>query len=158
MADSSTPPNTPVDLRKLMADLDAGKLMSEIQNILKQYKLPGVDVEAIAASQKKNIEAITSANRAAAEGLQALAKRQAELLQETMRETSQAAVEMSKSMDPSDVAARQTDLFRSAFERGVTAMREMADIFSNSNRQATDAINARIVATLEEIRDYALKK
>ena len=155
MADS---PTSPIDLRKLMSDFDAGKLMSEVQKILQQYKIPGVDVDAIAASQKKNVEAVTTANRAAAEGLQTLAKRQAELLQETMRETSQAAAEMAKSMNPSDIVVKQTELMHSAFERGVTAMREMADIVSNSNRQATDAINSRIAATLEEVRGYALKK
>lgn len=157
MADTKTP-NSPIDLRKLMGDFDATKLMTDMQNMLKQYKLPGVDMEAFAASQKKNIEAVTTANRAAAEGLQALAKRQAEVLQETMRETSQAVAEMSKSMNPSDVMAKQADLVRSAFEKGVTTMREMADIVSKSNREATDAINARITSTLEEIRGLALKK
>jgi phasin family protein len=157
MADTKTP-NSPIDLRKLMSDFDPSKLMTDMQNMLKQYKLPGVDMEAFAASQKKNIEAVTTANRAAAEGLQALAKRQAEVLQETMRETSQAVAEMSKSMNPADVVAKQADLVRSAFEKGVTTMREMADIVSKSNREATDAINARITSTLEEIRGLALKK
>lgn len=157
MADTKTP-NSPIDLRKLMGDFDATKLMTDMQNMLKQYKLPAVDMEAFAASQKKNIEAVTTANRAAAEGLQALAKRQAEVLQETMRETSQAVAEMSKSMNPGDVMAKQAELVRSAFEKGVTTMREMADIVSKSNREATDAINARITSTLEEIRGLALKK
>lgn len=157
MADTKTP-NSPIDLRKLMGDFDATKLMTDMQNMLKQYKLPAVDMEAFAASQKKNIEAVTTANRAAAEGLQALAKRQAEVLQETMRETSQAVAEMSKSMNPGDVMAKQAELVRSAFEKGVSTMREMADIVSKSNREATDAINARITSTLEEIRGLALKK
>ena len=150
--------DSPTDLRKLMADFDPGKLMADMQNMLKQYKLPAVDLEAFAASQKKNIEAVNAANRAAVEGLQALAKRQAEVLQETMRETSQAVSELTKSTSPADVVAKQADLVRSAFEKGVTTMREMADIVSKSNREATDAINARITATLEEIRSLVLKK
>lgn len=157
MADP-TQPTSPIDLRKLMADFDAGKLMGEFQNMLKQYNVPGVDMEAVAASQKKNIEAVTAANRAAVEGLQTLARRQTEVLQETMRETSQAVAAMSKSASPSDVVAKQAELMRSAFEKGVTTMREMADIVSKSNREATDAINARIIATLDEIRGLALKK
>lgn len=157
MADP-TQPTSPIDLRKLMADFDAGKLMGEFQNMLKQYNVPGVDMEAVAASQKKNIEAVTAANRAAVEGLQTLARRQTEVLQETMRETSQAVAAMSKSANPSDVVAKQAELMRSAFEKGVTTMREMADIVSKSNREATDAINARIIATLDEIRGLALKK
>lgn len=150
-------PNTP-DVQKLLSSFDPTKIMGEVQNLLKQYKLPGIDIEAIAATQKKNIEALTAANRTAVEGLQALAKRQSEVLQETMREASQAVAELSKSSSPGDLVAKQAELVRSAFEKGVSTMREMADIVSKSNREATDTINARITATLEEVRGLALKK
>ena len=39
-------PETPSDVRKLMTEFDPNKLISEFQNMLKQYKLPGVDIEA----------------------------------------------------------------------------------------------------------------
>jgi phasin family protein len=65
---------------------------------------------------------------------------------------------MSKSTNPADLVAKQAELVRHAFEKGVTTMREMADIVSKSNRDAADTINARITATLEEIRGLALKK
>lgn len=151
-------PNSPIDIQKLLAGFDPTKVMSEVQNLLKQYKLPGIDIEAIAATQKKNIEALTAANRTAVEGLQALAKRQTEVLQETMREASQAVAEMSKSSSPGDLVAKQAELVRGAFEKGVTTMREMADIVSKSNREASATITARITATLEEVRGLALKK
>ena len=157
MADPKTP-DSPIDVQKLMAGFDPTKVMSEVQNLLKQYKLPGIDVEAIAATQKKNIEALTAANRSAVEGFQTLAKRQTEVLQETMREASRAVKDMTTSSSPGDLVAKQAEFMRSAFEKGVTTMREMADIVSKSNREATDTINARITATLEEIRGLALKK
>ena len=78
------------DVSKLLREFDPTKAVGEFSNLLKQYKLPGVDVDAIVASQKKNLEALTSANRVAIEGLQAVAKRQAEILQETMNEASKA--------------------------------------------------------------------
>ena len=74
-------PETPSDVRKLMTEFDPNKLISEFQNMLKQYKLPGVDIEALVASQKKNVEAVISANRIAVEGMQTIAKRQAEVFQ-----------------------------------------------------------------------------
>ena len=73
-------PNTP-DVQKLLSSFDPTKIMGEVQNLLQQYKLPGLDMEALAATQKKNIEALTTANRTAVEGLQALARRQTEVLQ-----------------------------------------------------------------------------
>ena len=150
-------PNTP-DVQKLLSSFDPTKIMGEVQNLLQQYKLPGLDMEALAATQKKNIEAVTAANRTAVEGLQALARRQTEVLQETMHEASQAVASMAKASGPGDLVAKQTELMRNAFEKGVSTMREMAEIVTKANREASETIKARITATLEEVRGLALKK
>jgi phasin family protein len=151
-------PETPSDVRKLMTEFDPNKLISEFQNMLKQYKLPGVDIEALVASQKKNVEAVISANRIAVEGMQTIAKRQAEVFQESMKEAQQAISSMTKAASPQDLAAKQTDLMKTAFEKSVATMREMAEIMTRSSQEATKTINARITATLEEIRNYMVKK
>jgi phasin family protein len=151
-------PETTSDVRKLMTEFDPNKLMSEFQNVLKQYKLPGVDIEALVASQKKNVEAIIAANRIAVEGIQTIAKRQAEVFQESMKEAQQAISSMTKATSPQDLAAKQTDLMKTAFEKSVATMREMAEITTRSSQEATKTINARITATLEEIRNYMTKK
>ena len=151
-------PQTPFDPRKLMTEFDPGKLMSEFQNLLKQYKLPGMDIDALVTSQKKNVEAIVAANRIAVEGMQTIAKRQAEVFQEAMREAQQAVSSMTKASSAQDLAAKQTELMNNAFEKSVATMREMAEILTRSSQEATKTINARIAATLEEIRGYTLKK
>lgn len=151
-------PQTPFDVRKLMTEFDPTKLVAEFQNLLKQYKLPGVDTDALVASQKKNVEAIIAANRIAVEGMQKVAKRQAEVFQESMREAQQAVSSITKASSPQDLAAKQTDLMKTAFEKSVATMREIAEILTKTSQEATNTINARITATLEEIRNYTLKK
>lgn len=158
MANAPETPSSPIDVRKLLGDLDPTKMMNEMQALLKQYKLPGIDLDSLVASQKKNIEAVTAANRAAVEGVQALAKRQAEVMQETMREAAQAISGMTKVGSPGELVAKQADFARSAFEKGVATMQELAEIVTKSNKQVTATINARVTATLEEIRSLALKK
>jgi phasin family protein len=145
------------DISKYMKDLDPGKMMEECSKMLKQYNLPGVDMDSLMASQKKNMEALTAANRVALEGLQAVAKRQAEILQETMNEASKAVDVLSKAGSPSEVAAKQAELAKDAFERALSNMRELAEMVAKSNEEATSTINARISATLDEIKDMALK-
>lgn len=145
------------DISKYMKDLDPGKMMEECSKMLKQYNLPGVDMDSLMASQKKNMEALTAANRVALEGLQAVAKRQAEILQETMNEASKAVDVLSKAGSPSEVAAKQAELAKDAFERALSNMRELAEMVAKSNEEATSNINARISATLDEIKDMALK-
>ena len=153
----ATGPESFFDVSKLMKDFDPTKMVGELSNMLKQYKLPGVDVDAVVASQKKNLEALTTANRTAIEGLQAVVKRQAEILQETMNEASKAVDALSKAGSPADVAAKQAELTKDAFERALGNMRELAEMVTKSNQEATSTINARISAGLDELKDVALK-
>ena len=60
-----TGPQAFFDVSKLLKEFDPSKVVAEFSNALKQYKLPNVDLDSIVASQKKNVEALTSANRAA---------------------------------------------------------------------------------------------
>ncbi|MBK8209674.1 MAG: phasin family protein [Rhodospirillales bacterium] len=145
------------DVSKLMKEFDPTKMVGELSNMLKQYKLPGVDVDSIVASQKKNLEALTSANRVAIEGMQAVVKRQAEILQQTMNEASKAVDALSKAGSPPDVAAKQAELTKDAFERALANMRELAEMVSKSNQEATSTINSRISASLDEMKEVALK-
>ena len=145
------------DVTKLLKEFDPGKVVAEFSNALKQYKLPGVDLDSLVATQKKNLEALTSANRVAFEGLQAVAKRQAEILQETMNEASRAVDQLSKAGSPPEIAAQQAELTKSAFERALANMRELAEMVSKANQEASNAVNSRISASLDEIKEYALK-
>jgi phasin family protein len=153
----ATGPQSFFDVTKLLKEFDPTKVVAEFSNTLKQYKLSGVDLDSLVASQKKNLEALTSANRVAFEGLQAVAKRQAEILQETMNEASKAVDQLSKTGSPPEIAAKQAELTKSAFERALANMRELAEMVSKANQEATNTVNARISASLDEIKEFALK-
>lgn len=141
----------------LLKDLDPSKMVDQVTKLVQSLKVPGIDVKSLVDSQKKNIEAVTNANRAVVEGLQAVAKRQAEILQETMNEASKAIDILSKAGSPQEVAATQADLAKDAFERALANMRELADLVAAANQNAADTINARISASLDEIKELALK-
>ena len=83
----------------------------------------------------KNIEAVAEANRVAVEGMQALARRQVEVLQETMKEASEAVSSLSKAGSPGELAAKEAELGKSAFEKSVATMREMAEILVKSSQR-----------------------
>src|SRR5664279_31152 len=57
----------------------------DFTTLMKDFKLPGVDLATIMDREKKNIEALAEANRVAFEGWQALVQRQAEILQESIK-------------------------------------------------------------------------
>jgi phasin family protein len=150
-------PETFFDMTKFFKDFDPTKMADEFTKMVKQYKLPGVDMDALVASHRKNIEALTTANRVAFEGMQAIAKRQAEILQETMNEATKALDAISKSSSPPEAAAKQAEIAKEAFEKALANMRELAEMVSKSREEATAAINGRISESLDEIKEMALK-
>ncbi len=67
-----TKPNNP------FGDFDFTKMMDP-SKMMGDFKMSGVDMEKVVSSQRKNLEALTAANQLAIEGMQAIAKRQAEI-------------------------------------------------------------------------------
>lgn len=121
-----------------MPDFDFTKLM-------KDFKLPGVDLATIMDREKKNIEALTEANRVAFEGWQALARRQAEILQESIKQ----AV---GSVQGEDAPAKRMDLASHAFQTAVSNMRELAEMAAKSQKEAFDIICKRVEENLAALR------
>lgn len=136
------------DQMKPFWDMDVSKMMSDM-------KVPGVDMDALMQSQRKNIEAVTAANKLAFEGMQAVATRQTEILRQTMDEMSKMMSDMMSAGTPEDRMAKQADLTKAAFEKSLANMREIAEMIAKSNSEAADVITQRVSATLEEIKTMA---
>jgi phasin family protein len=145
------------DFTKMIKDFDPTKMADQFSKLMKNYKLPGVDVDAVVANQRKNVEALTSANRVALEGMQAVVKRQVEIVQETMNEASKAFDSIAKAGSPPEAAAKQAELAKNAYERALSNARELAEMVSKAQQEATSAINARIAESLDEFKDMVLK-
>lgn len=157
MAKQTTNPFFNFDVTKMMTEFDPTKMADEFTKLAGNYKLPTVDVEAMMASQRKNIEALTAANKAAAEGMQKVSARQAQILQEALDEATKAFADLGKSGNPSDAATKQAELLKVAFDKAFTNMSELADMVSKSSTEATTLVNARISESLEEIKALSQK-
>jgi phasin family protein len=99
--------------------LNPAKFTEELTSKLKDYRLPSIEVDAVVASQRENVEALANASRAAFEGAQAVAKRQAEILQETMNQTAKSLGTLAEAGSPPEVAAKQAELSKEAFEKAL---------------------------------------
>jgi phasin family protein len=103
--------------------------------------LPGVDIATIMDREKKNIEALTEANRIAFEGWQALVRRQAEILQESIKQ----AV---GTVQGEDAGTKRMDLAAHAFETTLSNMRELAEMAVKSQKEAFGIIRKRVEENL----------
>ncbi len=140
----TTPPNP-------LFEMDVTKMLAE-------FKMPGVDLETIMSSQRKNIEALTKANQLAIEGMQTVARRQAEILRGGFDEASALMREIMQTQSPEDRVVRQTEAAKKSVERALSNARELAEIVARANNEAFDVIKSRVGESLDEVRDAVAKK
>jgi phasin family protein len=110
------------------------------------------DVEGFVASQRKNVEALTTANQLAFEGVQALVRRQAEIVRENVEELTKITRELTAAGSPEDKLAKQTQLAKEAFENALGHVRELTGLVQKSSSQAVDVLSKRVADNLDEVK------
>ncbi len=131
----------------------------EITKALESMKLPGVNVEALLSSQQKNIEALNAANRVAIEGIQTLGQRQAEILRLAMEEAAKAAQDVATVGQPQEIPAKQAEIAKAAFEKGLANMQELAELAARANSDTLAVVNKRFAESFDDFKAiFAQKK
>src|SRR5437764_8823210 len=85
----------------------------DIQKIMDQFKVPGIDVPAIIEARRKDIEALVTANNAAFESMKALGAKQIEMFKEAMQGIQESAKAAGKGVGVGD-PGKQAELVRNA--------------------------------------------
>ncbi|MGD1878397.1 MAG: phasin family protein [Kiloniellaceae bacterium] len=116
-----------------------------------QFKMPGLDAQSLVEYQKRNLEAFTSANKIAMEGVQALVRRQAEIVRKSVEDASKALSELNAAETPQDKFAKQAELAKEAYEAAVANLRELTEMANKSNGEAADLISSRMSESFGEI-------
>ncbi|WP_431303812.1 phasin family protein [Sediminicoccus sp. BL-A-41-H5] len=126
----------------------------EMMRAFTSMKMPGLpDFQAFADAQKRNLEALTTANKLAMEGAQAVGRRNMEIIQQVMAEMTQAMQSLSAADgSPNAKAAHQAEMMKAAYERAVANMQEIAELIQKSNGEAVGVLNRRFAEALEEVK------
>lgn len=131
----------------------------EFTRMFAELKFPAMpDMEAFATATRRNMEALTAANRIALEGAQAVARRHTEIMQQSMAEMTEAMRALSTTESPQAKAARQADLLKSAYEHAVGNMKELHDLMQKSHEEAMGLLNRRFSEAMDEVKALAGKK
>ncbi|WP_376704156.1 TIGR01841 family phasin [Mesorhizobium sp. ISC25] len=118
----------------------------------RDLKLPNVDVEAILAHNRKNLEALEKSARASAAGASALLSRQREMLQDTLREITDMAQNYRAPGNPQEMMEKQAAFARRSFETALKNAGEMAELARASGTESIEILRSRIKEAMEEIR------
>ncbi|MCX2862532.1 phasin family protein [Paucibacter sp. PLA-PC-4] len=107
----------------------------DVKQMMEKFKMPGIDMSAIVEARRQDIEALTEANKAVFEAMQALAAKQAAMMAEAM----QGMLGGSGISDP----VKQTALMRETFETALADMKGLADTFRQAQAEAMAQIGQR---------------
>lgn len=141
---------------KNMFGFDAEKMsemfkVPDMTKMMEGMKMPGIDANAMMEAQKKNVEALMAANKAAAAGYQDFFKKQMSIFEETMSAAQSQIGSMGDSMSP-DGAAKQAELMKVAMEKALTNMTELAEAAKKANEEAFAIVSARVKESLAELQ------
>jgi phasin family protein len=101
--------------------------------------LPSINLKAILASQRKDLEALAKANREVYEGMKALAKRNNEMLRESLAQW-RVAVRESRGKG---ALARQAAIAQKGMKQAVANFRELAGMEAATRRKAWKVLQDR---------------
>ena len=141
---------TPVSM--LMPDFDFTKAFSA----LKMPTMP--DMEVVIGAYRRNLEALSEANRVALEGAQAVARRHMEIMQKTMTDLTEQLRDVSAHDSPQARATKQAELLKHAYESAVANMRDLGDLIQRSNHEAVEKLNRRFSEAMDEMKTLIDKK
>jgi phasin family protein len=125
---------------------------NDFTKIFSEFRVPGFDIESLVATQRRNIEAVQAANQLAIEGVQAVLRRQGEILRQMVEESSAGLRDLMASGAPDQKIAHQTDLVKATFEKALANLRELTEMVAKSNTEAADVLTKRIGESLTELK------
>ena len=141
-----------------MSDRFGFKPDMDVLKILGEFKMPAMpDMEALAAAQRRNIEALSTANRVALEGAQAVARRHMEIMQSSVAEMTEAMKAFASADAPQDKATKQAELAKATYEKAVANLQEIADLIQKSNSEAIAVLNRRFAEAMDEVKGLVAK-
>jgi phasin family protein len=156
---ASPPPAAPAndDATQLFSNI-ATTAMAELGRMTAAMKLPLVPgIDALLAVNRRNIEALSAANRVALEGAQAVARRNIEIMQHTMAEATENLRRLTSNDTPQARFAQQTDMLKSAYQSAVANMHEISGLIRKSNGEVLDVLHLRCIAAIDEMKALAAK-
>lgn len=135
--------------------------MSAMQEFTRMFSdmkfptMPGMD--GIISAHRRNMETFSAANRVALEGAQVVARRNMEIMQQSIGELTDTMRQLTTAESPQARAARQAELLKEAYERAVANMKELADLITRSNAEAVQLLNNRFTEAMDEVKQLVAK-
>jgi phasin family protein len=134
----------------MMDSTNPNNIFAEYQKVIGQFKLPGIDVNAILETRRKDIEAIAEANTTALAGVQSLAQKQSEILRTTLTELQSFATRAAQS--GGQPAANTGEVVQQALQKALLDMQELAGTAYRAQSDSFAVVTKRVAEHVEELK------
>ncbi len=104
-------------------------------------------------TRRKDIDALTEANKIADAGMQALVQKQTEVLSQSMQEIQAAAQRMTTGGNPVEAMTKQGEFVQQGLQTALNHMRELAEMAQKSQAEALAVITRRAEQNIEEAKN-----
>jgi len=124
--------------------------IEDLKKLIEKFQLPSVDIDALIDWQRRDMEALTEANRQASEGLKALVERRNEILRESLAEW-QAAV---KDATSAEAITKRAEAAKQGVQKAIANFRELSEMEAQSRSNAWKILQERMqenMATLQKL-------
>jgi phasin family protein len=125
-------------------------LFGDFSKLIEQFKLPGIDLNAVMEARRKDIEALAAANRTALEGIQSLNQKQAEILRATMDQLQ--SIVKTVTATGSATSASTGEVVQQALQKAFLSMRELAEVAYKSQSDAFAVVSQRAQENIQEVK------
>lgn len=116
------------------------------------------DMQNIVDMGKRNMEACSEAAACVTEGMQTIARRQADLARNSVQKSLKTSKDMLVNGSPEINTTKQAEFAKSLIEQSVNNLREMSELCAKSAFEAFDVLNKRASESFEEISGLSKKK
>ena len=123
-----------------------------------QLKVPSFDMTKIMEHHQKNLDAMTRSWQAAAGGATAVAAKQREIFERTVKDMTAMAQEYKPTGSPQEILAKQGEFAKKAMEAAIANTRDIAELVQKSSTDALKVIHDRMHDSYQEIRSTLEKK
>lgn len=133
------------------------KAYADFYKNFSEIKTPNPDMTEVAATARRNFEAVSAAGQVVAESAQTVARRGMDSFRQGVETAIETSREIFTGQNPELNISRQAQFARSAMEQTMSNLREMSDLFTKSSFEAATMIQKRVSDSFSELQSAAWK-
>ena len=124
----------------------------DLTKMVEQFKVPGLDMAPIIEARRKDMDALIEANKATFEAMQAVARKQTEIMTQAMQGIQDSAQALTAGGLGAPDLANQAELARNAYQKALADMKELAEMARKSQVDSMTGITQRANQSLAEMK------